>query len=595
MKARQGKHRGLKVVGSICFVLLAVALLLIDRHSPATGYELSIYESLPATMWFCLIAALAGGTGIIVHQAFGGQKSRYWLLGFFVLIFATSIILLLPALRGYYLYGSGDTLAVVQWTRTVLRGGRFWEGNRYPITHILLAQLVQVGGAPPEVIVKFIPVFFTSLFMLFSYLLASTVMPHKGQALLAAAATALFFNYYHVCAYPQTLSIMALPLVFYLYFKGFDKGSLPFRIAFVIVLLLFPYFHPAPAAALIACLLAAEAARALWRQRNGASAAIGRPSVDRTTFEPALICTVTFLTWISAYEIFGTTIGRTLGWLTGAIESVPHVERLERTLEQQGLSIAQQVALALKMYGDNLIYLALSSIALLVVAWGFWRRRDEAKNLFTLCMPFLISGPVWVLIFATTLRVTVGRLLGANIMMWATPVFVAFALYEMFARWKRAGVIVATSILLCVSVVGIFAVYQSPYTLQVSWQVTGQDIEGSRWFSTNAQLPGKGRFASLGVPAGHGATGRGRLPEHFGYGQGQTVGASLRSSTYLVIARRFILGSAHPTLARATISSPDLFTIGFSPADFQGLVLDPTVNLLYSNGELDVFRITAQR
>ena len=151
--------------------------------------------------------------------------------------------------------------------------------------------------------------------MLFSYLLANTVMPHKGQALLAAATTALFFNYYHVCAYPQALSIMALPLVFYLYFKGSERSSLSLRIAFVIVLLLFPYFHPAPAAALIVCLLAAEAAKAVWRARRGATSSPANEAADRITFEPTLICTVTFLTWISAYEIFGTTIRRTLAWL----------------------------------------------------------------------------------------------------------------------------------------------------------------------------------------------------------------------------------------------------------------------------------------
>ena len=592
MKAGQGKHRGLKTVSCICFLLLVVALLLIDRHSPATGYELSIYESLPATMWLCLFAALAGGTGIIVHQAFAGRKSRYWLLGFSVLISCISIILLLPVLRAYYLYGAADTLAVVQWTRSVLRGGHFWEQNRYPITHILIAQLVQVCGAPPEVIVKFIPVFFTSLFMLFSYLLASTVMPHKGQALVSAATGGLFFNYYHVCAYPQTLSIMALPLVFYLYFKGFDKGSLYFRIAFVIVLLLFPYFHPAPAAALIACLLAAEAAKALWRQRNGAPAAIARRSVDRTTFEPALICTVTFLTWISAYEIFGTTIRRTWAWLTRQIESVPHVDKLEQVLQQQGLDIQQQIEVALKMYGDNLIYVWLSSIALLLIALRFWHRRDDTKRLFTLSLPFLVSGPGWVLIFATTLRVTVGRLLGSNIMMWATPVFAAFALYEMFGRWKRAGIMAVTSILLCVSVVGILAVYQSPYILQPSWHITNADVQGSQWFSDHRDA--QTRTAVLGEVTAHAMIGL-RLPAHFAYPQVQMLGGLLRQDIYVLMNTRFRVAPAHPRLARTMISDPLLASSEFSEADFARLKEDTTVDEVYSNGGLDVMWIKGMR
>ena len=67
------EQRALRLLSSFCFASIAGALVLIDRDSPATGYELSIYTSLPAAVWVCLIATLAGGTGIIVHQAFAGR------------------------------------------------------------------------------------------------------------------------------------------------------------------------------------------------------------------------------------------------------------------------------------------------------------------------------------------------------------------------------------------------------------------------------------------------------------------------------------------------------------------------------------------
>ena len=116
MASERAADRILKLVSCLCFLLITVALLLIDRHSPATGYELSIYESLPPVVWVCLVGALAGGTGIIVHQAFAGQSNRSWLLGFCILLLATSIFLLLPVLRGYFLYGSADTTAHVDWS-----------------------------------------------------------------------------------------------------------------------------------------------------------------------------------------------------------------------------------------------------------------------------------------------------------------------------------------------------------------------------------------------------------------------------------------------------------------------------------------------
>jgi hypothetical protein len=597
LEATQGKARGFKIVSCICFLLIAVALLLIDRHSPATGFELSVYESLPITVWIFLIAALAGGIGIIVHQALAGSKSKYWLLGFCLFMFVTSIVLLLPIFKGYYLYGSADTAGHSGWAGQVVREGHFFRGSQYPITSILMGQLAQVTGVSPQLATQFTPVLFTVLFMIFSYLLATSVLPKKEQALLAAATTTLFFNYYHVCVYPQTLCMMILPMVFYLYFKGIGGFSMPFRVAFVLVLLLFPFFHPAPAAVLIACFVAAEVARAVWKAREGTRSSLPNELIRGVYLEPTLISSVTFITWISSFEVFGTTIRRTLGWLNREIEKVPHAEILEETLEEQGMAIQQQVEIGLKMYGDNMVYLSLTAIALLIVAWCFLRRRPEARKLFVLSLPFLITGPVWVLVFTTTLRVTVGRLLGANIMMWAVPAFAAFALYEMFGRWKRLGLIMVTSVVLCTSVLGILGVYHSPYIMQVSWQVTHQDVAGSRWFKTHAELPAKNWYAALGVPVipgGH-TVGRIHFPGHFGYPEHETVG-SLGLSTDLVIGERMILGSAHPTLARTTASPPHLFRSGFSPADFERLEADPyVVAKLYSNGELDVVRVRAQR
>lgn len=594
MKAAQGKHRGLKAASCICFLLIFVALLLIDRYSPATGYELSIYESLPATMWFCLFAALAGGTGIVVHQAFAERKSRYWLLGFFVLIFGISIILLLPIIRGYYLYGAMDTISHTRWASDIVVDGHFRRVNQYPITHILMAQLAEVCGAPPEAIAQITAVLFTVVFMLFSYLLASSVMPRKGQALLSAAATALFFNYYHVCVYPQAMSIMALPLVFYLYFKGFEKGSLPFRIAFVIVLLLFPYFHPAPAAALIACLLGAELAKVMWRVRRAAISSPANELVDRITFEPTLISSIAFLTWISSFGIFTRTIWNTLGWLTGEIESLPRVMEVEDLFQRQGLGVAQQIVLALKLYGDNFIFLALSSIALLIIAWRFLHRQDEVRNLSILSMPFVVSGPIWVLIFAATLLVTLGRLLGANIMMWATPVFAAFALFEIFGRWKKAGAVVITGVLLSASVLGVLGVYHSPYTLQTNWQITRQDADGSEWFKDHVRLPFSRGFVSLGVASL--LPGRLTVPEHFGYADHETLGEAVELPVeldiFVLLTEGFKLSTTDASLPPTMISP--WAALRFTHTDFQHLEQDPSVSKLYSNGEFDVFNVSAQ-
>lgn len=591
MSSPRGGTRALKLISCVCFVLLAVALVLIDSNSPATGYEMSIYESLPVLVWICVIAALAGGTSVVVHQALAGRKSPYWFVGFFVIVVGTLIILLLPVFRGYFAYGVTDPMNHLRGTEVILSNGHFRQQNRYPLTHVLTAQLTQVSGASPALTIQWVPPFFTILFMLFSVLLATSVLPKKGQALLSAASTSLFFGYYHVTAYPQGLTVMILPLVFYCYFKGFGNPSLPHRVALVVLLLAFTFYHPAPAGVLIVCLLATEVAKLMWRARRGTTVWPANKAIDRLTLGPTLISAVTFLTWISYFYVFEATIDKMWGWLTGEIRDIPRIAEVERIFATQALGVQERLVLALKLYGDNLIFLGLSAIALLIIAWRFWRRMDEVKELSILCMPFLVSGPAWVAIFISTLWVTVGRLLGCNIMMWACPVLAAFALYETAAGWKRAAIIVVTSILVCTWAVAILGVYHSPFILQPSWQVTRQDVRGTEWFLAHTQFEKRGVFASLGIPPAL-ALGGVSIPEHFGYSEQQRFGDSWPTDLLVVLQERSRLVAADPVLSKTIVCDPRLVRQGFEEADFHRLEGDPTVTKLYSNGELDVMRTT---
>jgi hypothetical protein len=419
-------------------------------------------------------------------------------------------------------------------------------------------------------------------------------VPKQGGALLAAATTALFFNYYHVCTYPQALSIMTLPLVFYLYFKGFGGASVPFRAAFVIVLLLFAFFHPATAAVLIACLVAAEAAKAMWRLRRSTSPSPVSGVVDRITLEPTFICSVAFLTWMSSFYILATTLRNLLRWLAGEMQSIPRVVEVQQMFEALGIGVQQELVLALKMYGDNLIYLCLSAIALLIIGYRFVRRQIEFTNLSILSMAFLVSGPAWVLVFAGSLLITFGRLLGANIMMWATPVLAALALYEIFGRWKRAGFIVVTSVVLCASVIGVFGVYHSPAILQTSWQVPRRDVRGADWLVRHSESDERHKLATLGIDPAV-AWGKAGIPEHLGYRQQERLGQSWAMDVHLMLAKRSKLAAADAVLSKTVISDSRVVRGGFERADFQRLERDSSVAKLYSNGELDVMLVTGER
>ncbi len=469
-----------------------------------------------------------------------------------------------------------------------MTSGHFEAENRYPIVHLLSAQLAQVCNLSPHLAVKILPILFSILFTGCGYLLATVVLPGQSQAILASVcATILFFGYYHVATYPQGLSIMMLPLVFYLYFERNTEPTLSFRILFVLLLLFFPFFHPATAVVLIACLMGVEVAKVAWRLKKTASGSKAYP----LTIEPTLIAWITFFTWISAFGFFGAAIQTTLQWLRGEIEHLPRVAEIQSMFASQGLSPLDQTMLALRLYGDNLVLLVLSVVTLVTVARGFLSRQEVIKNLFILSIPFMVSGPVWMFVFVTTLQITLGRLLGSNAMMWATPVLAAFSLYEMLVK-TRVHVVTVAAILLCVSVIAMLGVYHSPFVLQVSWQVTRMDVAGTNWFTAHhdPETP----FATLGVPPAY-ALSRVKIPEHFNYQEQSILGTSFDRDTYLLLAERFQVAALHPALSSAMINDPRLARPGFAHEDFDRLEHDPSIDRLYTNGEFDIYLTRTSR
>ena len=569
-----------KMVAIVAFACIISALIIILKSSPATGYELSIYSALPLSVWILLIASIFCGMSIIVHQALSNNEGNFWLIGFAILILTSFIILSLPVFRGYYLYGTGDTLAHLKYTSSIVSQG-FFEENYYPVTHILGASLVQVLSLPPEIVMMYLPVIFTVLFIIFIYLLSTTVSVKRGHAMLAAAAgTIPLFIYYHISAYPHALALLTFPLFFYLYFKSSNTLSLPWRIAMLIVLFLFPFFHPVPQIILISCLIGGVAAKWLWAKRD-----IPTPMAQGISLDPALISVVTFFLWISYFAVLGSGVQRIFNWITGEMPVVARTGELQTII---GRGLWEILELTFKMYGQNLILIILSLLAVWVITRRFLQHRSEFRNLFSLSFILMICGLAYFIMSIGLGLVTWGRLLGANIGLWAAPVLAGFILYELFRNDKvpkTIGVMAVLVILTLSSAIGIFSIYRSPWILQPNWQITYADISGANWVSEYREL--EIPVTEMGWVQAYPQV---EIPDHFGYPEHETLGESIDKDTYLIIAERFKQASDDPILSeRGMMSPPIIASPGFNEDDFARIEIDQSVNKLYSNGEFEIF------
>jgi len=571
-----------KIIAIIAFIFLTLSAIII-KSSPATGYELSIYSSISPLVWIFLIVSSIGGVSIIVHQVFTKSKSKFWLIGFSILVLSNFIILSLHALRGYLHYCSWDHIAHLRMVKSLIETGHLGSFNFYPIIHIFCSQIAEICDIEPNIVAQYVPAFLSVLFlMLPMYLLAKSSVLEEGQVLLACAASGiLFFNSLHVQVYPHVFSVLLFPLILYLYFKSLEKNTWQFNLLFIILLILLPYTHPSGSLAFIFLLIAMELARVAHDKRHEPEGTLSKIAVN-----PILISSITFFMWLSSFRMFGAKLSSLHSSIFEPYKNPHFLTLMETTARLEWIEVIEY---NLKMYGDYLIYIALALIAGIIIIKRIFKKEKRTKYLFLLFMFFLICIPIEYILFIGVGSETAGRVLNLLYMMTVAPVLVGFVLYELFKNKKRAFAITVVVIILALTYgISIFSVYHSPWTFSPSWHITNMDVKGSEWFLGHRNSTYE--FDAMGIDLSLMKGEIGLIPEHFNYSQHTMLGESLSQDSYAVINKRCKLANADPMVQKARLNM--LSGWGFNESDFYKFENhDQSVSKLYSNGEFWVYLV----
>ncbi len=600
-------NRAIKIIASVCFALLAVALLVI-RDSPATAYEPSIYATTPPLVWGCLIFSIVCGIGIVVHQVWvKHERHKLWIIGLALVLLSNTIILSLHILRGYAMWSVGDAATHLGYIKDIIATGHFDVTlNFYPVTHIYLAQLSQLWNVEPLLPHQWVPVYFALLYMVFIYFVARALLPQKGQVLLATVAgTALVGGGYFVNLTPNNLASLAFPLAFYLLIRSFYPGTLRWKMLFLIMIFLFPAFHPLPAFALLVILLALWLPRRIWMLPTGNAPELA-PARFQFNATVALLLFVWTITWLSSFGIWdsmvwNTQIVITEGGQTRLTMLMTDVERMA----EYGYSLTAQF---FKIYTSSLLYIILA-LAAIPILWKRLATDRDLIRLATLYGPIAVIGLFVIFFYFFNLYFGPLRLLFYIVMMCI--ILVGFVLFE-FIQWagsrkgwlKKAAPFLIAILLVGASVMGILQLYPSPYILDGNWQVTRTQISGIDYYfhHRNTSIPTTGLTVKLSRYADFLLTPEERsqqeivygemsekfqVPYHFGYDKHSELGESYTKDAYLLLDDRD--RSWYVDLF------PQLAEIRFMPQDYERLEDDPSVDKLYSNNGLDVWYIHSRR
>ena len=594
----------LKIVALFCIACVILAIVLAHR-SPAAGYELSIYASTPCPVLWLLLMSLAGGVGIVLHEVFtsGYEVRRTYLVGFAVILLGAAAFLCLPIIRNYVASSSADQLGHVGFLMDFMRSPTGdWISrtnlNIYPLVFSLLTQIASITGLSALQVVNLNTALVLPIFVLMAYLLATAVFTNEGQrllvALIAGGTMAGISRYYLL---PNTWSILMLPLLFYCYFK---QDRIPFRVLLVVLLVVYPFFHPLSSVVIMLALTVMELPKPVYSRllrRLGVN--VPRWIESRPVVWPILLEAAVFTPWVLTRQVLRSNVYgfwhqlATFGGGQGLQEAGNKLSKAN----VQGLGLA---ILMFKMYGELLIFLILATLAaILIVKQIRLGIGDSGKYRL---LHFGVWIPLALLFFAADfVGVPALKVLAADRMLvyieTACIPFVAFALWEIVrrTRFSHLAEVGMSGLVILVLVLNFYGHYSSPYLVRPNDQVTNSDMAGMTWY-LDEKDPLVSDFHVLTPPARFSQALFGwnithsrqdldyasEVETHFGYDNFTTIREQYGRDIYVSINRpdRVVYQTVWQNLGR------------FNDADFERLEQDPTVDRIYSNGEMDVLFVS---
>ena len=589
--------------------LTILALYVIKNTSPAMGYEFSIYEAFPHVLWFLILASNACGLLILIIEAFADIKnSKLWIFGLYILFFNNFIVLLLPYFRGYTFYGL-DGLSHLGHIKYIMTHSYFDGGNFYPIAHIFYVAISLLTGfdlmRTEYVVIPIFPI----LYFVSIILLANQISENKTQNLLIIAFGFIIPVMVHTTWYPASMAFSFFPLVIYLFFRWMTKlqiSSSQFDMLLILILIVMPFFHPLVAIYLITTLIYLQVSLLIYKKIGGnktESFIFNTKKLDsKKSFYLFFVAGISWFTWFSTFSIFGKGIKNVLNFLFDISQSqIAHYANLA---ERANMSIYELIELLMKMHGQYIIYIILGIIICIILLKDFlsYRKINYLQLAFSLVFIFFVILTIVIGLSHFMIR-NYARIL--KYILFSTTILnglgIATYLNKKQPRTRIVFCCIVLLLLISSQAFAMFNLFPSPIVKKPNYQITAMDLEGMNWFLSfrdkkllideiyvyqyrlsNALRGIDYPKVNIRYPGIHNLL----PPDHFGYFNHTMLGQVYSENRYLLINKRseeyyVQLVSGHPTLMR------------FFPEDFNRLMIDRSVNQLYSNGEFKVFIIQA--
>lgn len=576
--------RWLAVLG---FALVLVLTVILYLTPPATVYEISIYDALPWPFWALLCGTLFLGFIVIVRSAL--DDDGHWRYGLLLVITVLSLLVFLPYFRGYPMFGRADPLSHIGFIRDIEKTGAISGQNIYPNFHALVLSLAYATGVKPMTAITSV-IGVGSLFFVTSSVTLLSVIYDRTRGLLTVPFVAVLVS---IHPGPYGVGMMAVPFVLYLFVKDRQTNGLSVRLVLVTTLVGLVIYHPL--ITLYFLFVFAVYAIARFRYRNPGYRTGKLRDVTGAAPSSQLLLAL-FTVWYVQFPKILIRFERAIRAAINPAAGKSSIDSYSSTVTEYSPALIDLVRIALVRRGKAAILLGAGGLYAAFVAVDAVRDRVEV-NVYqaTFVGAFALFSFLSVLFLIGDFPVGPRSFSFAN---WFGALLCGPLFYRLLSSSDRKRTLkIALHVVLAVLiVVSTFGLYPSPHGVKENIQVTETEIEGAEWFlehrdedTTHSEfrvtafrfrdaLYGRYTFSDDKLVS----TQPPPIPSHFNYTEHDTFGASYEESRYVHFSRTGRM--YYPELY------PDYREFWrLTPADFERLERDPTVDHVYANGGYDAY------
>lgn len=490
--------KNLKIFSTISYFLVILSLLIINKASTDVGYEISIYNAYPWYLWIILSFIFLLSTFLSLQMFFQNQelnKSKFFYIWgpSFLSIF---ILMILPYLRGYIIYGRGDTLSHIGYINYILTF--FNVGNNgYPLLHILTVNLHYLTGISVYPLVMLLPAIFIIFYMIWMLILGKTIF--KKEYLLYLMVIFVFILKFERIEQfaPFNMSLFVIPLFFYLLYQ---KKRVPNSILMIIILFTVTFFHIFVAATLVILTVVYLISEIIWAKLPSKlnfrrisvkfKSLISNNDIFRSN---DLISNINTNTLILAFTIlvswavtmYLTPIGSIFSWFlyTGGGENV--LSSNLNVLNSANLNLYELIYTIWAKYSVFLFFYTFPIIITSILIYKRTMLKFE-KRTFQIALIFLSFILVTLLFAFAKDFFSYDRVV--RIIVVSSTILITLLIYQLKEKIlnKKSLFIVLYLILSIMIITSLFTLHKSPITIEPNNQVTESELTASIWFTNYA-------------------------------------------------------------------------------------------------------------